>query len=494
MTTKKTKKEDSAKQKPKKAPATVQSAKADIEALGARFAEEIEGLTQRHQDLQASTAQDMEQLRTGLGKLERFAGDVGTRLEAMEKQVGSLRETVPQEARKAVQEAVQGAVRDAMDQAVKDMGQLRDGLARMEDRVQGCAARDDIAACRSSADQDVAQVQVELEAVRQSVAQCVSHEELAAHQGQISQDVGLLRTGLEKLNQGIEAYASQFQHTDQRLQDVAQQATAQQERVVALLNAVEAEPWNRQYAELDAKLQSGLTAFEDSLARIQQDAGQVNSNVQEAVAKLGELGAGASDEDRKQLDEIAQTLADVTQRLDALENNATVSAVPAVAHGTTQPQPVADSPGPVQVAAAKSEDVAGSTPTSAQEGLRKALLLWNGSCFTDPPAAVRLLSIALQYDPRNPELYNQRGLAHADAGEKDKAMADYGQALELDPSLSVVYHNRGLLAMKMNNKAQACDDFRSAAALGDDRAWNKARETGYCGGSLFKKLFRGVID
>jgi tetratricopeptide (TPR) repeat protein len=508
MTTKKTKKDDSAKQKPKKAPATVQSAKADIEALGARVSEEIQGLTQRHEDLQATTAQDMEQLRTGLGKLERFAGDVDARLEAMEKQVGSLREAVLQEVSTAIQDAVQTAVRDAMDQAAKDMGQVRDGLEKMEGRIQGCAARDDIAACRSSAEQDISQVRKELEAVRQSVENCVSREELSAHQGRMSEDVGMLRTGLEKLNHGIEEYAKQFQLTDQRLQDVAQHATAQQERVVALLNALEAEPWNSLHAELEAKLQHGLTALENSLNRIQQDAGQVNTNLQEAVDNLRKMETQAGEKYRTRLDEMAQALAGMSQRLDELEKRPGMPAVPSVAQDTSQPQSAADSPAPVPapvsvfgpasdsgpLPAAGSEDVAGSTPTSAQEGLHKALLLWNGSCFTQPAAAVRLLSIALQYDPRNPELYNQRGLAHADAGEKDKAMADYGQALELDPSLPAVYHNRGLLAMKMNNKAQACDDFRSAAALGDDRAWNKARETGYCGGSLFKKLFRGVID
>ncbi|HDQ41674.1 MAG TPA: hypothetical protein ENN39_11700 [Desulfonatronum sp.] len=131
---------------------------------------------------------------------------------------------------------------------------------------------------------------------------------------------------------------------------------------------------------------------------------------------------------------------------------------------------------------------------SAEYWLDQAKAFWSGQRYSDPQAALACLDKAAALEPANAQCFNERGLAKSDAGSLREAVADFTRAVELAPSMAAAYHNRGLVFAKMNLADRACRDFQQAASLGDDRAWRKACESGYCGGSFFKKFLRGIID
>ena len=53
--------------------------------------------------------------------------------------------------------------------------------------------------------------------------------------------------------------------------------------------------------------------------------------------------------------------------------------------------------------------------------------------------AIADFDAALRLDPHNAQAYNSRGHAHALRGEDDRAFADYAAALRLDPDLAKAY-------------------------------------------------------
>lgn len=132
--------------------------------------------------------------------------------------------------------------------------------------------------------------------------------------------------------------------------------------------------------------------------------------------------------------------------------------------------------------------------SAAGEWLDKARAYWSGRRYSDARQAMACLDKALALAPDDAHCLNERGLARADAGLLREALADFSRALEAAPHMAAAYHNRGLLYVKLNLAEKACADFQRAADLGDDRAWRKARESGYCGGSALRKLLRGIID
>jgi tetratricopeptide (TPR) repeat protein len=147
---------------------------------------------------------------------------------------------------------------------------------------------------------------------------------------------------------------------------------------------------------------------------------------------------------------------------------------------------------PVAVDMAKSDQA--EPQASAEHWLEAAKAFWSGRRYSNPQAAIAHLDKAAALEPANAQCFNERGLAKTDAGALRDALADFSRALELAPSMAAAYHNRGLVYMKMNLAEKACRDFQRAASLGDDRAWSRARESGYCGGSVFRKFLSGIID
>ena len=221
--------------------------------------------------------------------------------------------------------------------------------------------------------------------------------------------------------------------------------------------------------------------------------------LQDTIHKVSDLESKAVTQPAEPVD-LEPDLNAVKQRLSELEND--VKDVKAAVSAPLQKPAQEPAPAP---AAAESIPVGSSVvmvaqpaepadETRAEEWLRRARLLWNGQRFTNAAAAVDLLTKALNAAPANAEMFNERGLAQLDAGFPDRALSDFSRAIMLDAKLVSAFHNRGLLYMKMDNRDLACRDFRSAAALGDSRALKMAQETGYCGSSVLKKLFRGIID
>lgn len=163
---------------------------------------------------------------------------------------------------------------------------------------------------------------------------------------------------------------------------------------------------------------------------------------------------------------------------------AQAEAVPAA-----KPEPAQAEPAP----AARPEPAPAPEP-SAQEWLDQARTHWSGRRYSNPLAAVECLDKALAREPDHAECLNERGLARADAGHLEEALADFSRAIALAPGMTSAYHNRGMLHAQMHAPEKACQDFHRAASLGDDRALRKARAAGYCDGSPLKKFLHGIID
>jgi len=86
-------------------------------------------------------------------------------------------------------------------------------------------------------------------------------------------------------------------------------------------------------------------------------------------------------------------------------------------------------------------------------------------------AAIYLFNKAIELNPSNQYLYNDRGLCYVAVGEIDTAISDFSKAVELEPDFAKAYYNRGLAYFEQgkqnrtdpNDKAIA--DFNAAIGL-----------------------------
>ncbi|WP_052813252.1 hypothetical protein [Desulfonatronum thioautotrophicum] len=334
------------------------------------------------------------------------------------------------------------------------------------------------------------------------------------------QELEAVRTGLQQLEQTLKDFESRSNLNERQLQAVGEMAALAQQRLDKELAAVSERPWEAIREEVQNTIATGVQGVAELEASLRSQVSDLNALVENTVQRLVGLEnqlveqAAAAPVDREQeiialgqrldarlggLEEaigsgegrlvgVEQTQALLMNKFQELEE---VLSKHVQSHLPAQGAPSAAAD---EQATPVSGTGAAQSGKSAQDWLHKARLLWNGRSYTDPQTALDCLKQALEIEPENPELLNERGLALAGAGFPEKAIADFSRAILLDATLAASFHNRGLLYMKMDNKDLACRDFRSAAALGDSRALQMARETGYCGGSLFKKMFRGVID
>src|SRR5664279_5346915 len=88
----------------------------------------------------------------------------------------------------------------------------------------------------------------------------------------------------------------------------------------------------------------------------------------------------------------------------------------------------------------------------------------------EPPRLVSsgdMLSLgeAIKTDPDNPQAYNARGVALAQAGKTQDALADFNKAISLDPNYAQAYANRGLAYRQSKRLDQAMADYQRAIAL-----------------------------
>ncbi len=345
-----------------------------------------------------------------------------------------------------------------------------------------------------------------------------------AFQASNGQELEALKTGLGRLEQSLTDFGSRWNINEKQLQTLGEMAALAQQRLDKELAPLGSRPWEKVGEELQSALKASTQKITDLEKSLRKDLDDVKKMAQGAAQRAVDLESRMTEQaatlpvDREQdilalgsrLDArlnalesaLEERAANEDDRLAALEMEraALTDKLEELREAVQKPAPaptpeVSAASAPSEQAKDQSLPVVAATPeNNAQEWLHQARMLWNGQRYTDPQAAADCLTRALDIAPDNPELLNERGLALADAGFPEKAIADFSKAILQDASQASAFHNRGLLYMKMDKRDLACRDFRSAAALGDSRALRMAQETGYCGGSVFKKLFRGVID
>lgn len=79
--------------------------------------------------------------------------------------------------------------------------------------------------------------------------------------------------------------------------------------------------------------------------------------------------------------------------------------------------------------------------------------------------AVEMLTRAGGLDPKNPAIFNNRGIILARKNEIDPAIDDFTKALQLNPDDAVIFNNRGLAYRQKGDSERAMEDFNKALAL-----------------------------
>jgi tetratricopeptide (TPR) repeat protein len=75
------------------------------------------------------------------------------------------------------------------------------------------------------------------------------------------------------------------------------------------------------------------------------------------------------------------------------------------------------------------------------------------------------LSEAIKNNPNDPQAYNRRGAALAQAGKTEEALADFNKAIGLDANCSEAYANRGSIYRQTKRLDLAMDDYERAIVL-----------------------------
>ena len=73
---------------------------------------------------------------------------------------------------------------------------------------------------------------------------------------------------------------------------------------------------------------------------------------------------------------------------------------------------------------------------------------------------------AIELEPKNPDLWMLRGIAHADSGQHAKAVLDFTKATELDPDNPDLWIRRGIAHADSDQHAKAVLDYNKAIELG----------------------------
>ena len=69
-----------------------------------------------------------------------------------------------------------------------------------------------------------------------------------------------------------------------------------------------------------------------------------------------------------------------------------------------------------------------------------------------------------------------RGLAYADKGDYDHAIANFDQAIQLRPDLAEAYYYRGKAYTQKGEKEKAIADLKRFLELSDDPDWRQQVE------------------
>jgi tetratricopeptide (TPR) repeat protein len=87
------------------------------------------------------------------------------------------------------------------------------------------------------------------------------------------------------------------------------------------------------------------------------------------------------------------------------------------------------------------------------------------SYVTIPPLAMEDYNKAIELDPNYADAYYNRGLAHYDLKEYERAIEDYNKAIELDPNYVNAYYNRGLAYYYLMQYERAIEDYNKTIEL-----------------------------
>ena len=124
------------------------------------------------------------------------------------------------------------------------------------------------------------------------------------------------------------------------------------------------------------------------------------------------------------------------------------------------------------------------------------LLLKGNECKDqgDYDSAIEYYNKAIELDPSNAQVYNNRGLAWTKKRNYKKAIKDFGDSIKLNPELAITFSNRGMAWLKKGNSTRAFDNFSWAIEI--DPKCTEARKNQrdmterFDGGSFFAAFRR----
>ena len=76
-----------------------------------------------------------------------------------------------------------------------------------------------------------------------------------------------------------------------------------------------------------------------------------------------------------------------------------------------------------------------------------------------------IMAEAIVLDPRNVDIYVNRGLSYSKRGQSHKAIADFTKAINLVPKLALAYVDRGDVYYNLGDRQKATEDFIKASIL-----------------------------
>jgi len=96
----------------------------------------------------------------------------------------------------------------------------------------------------------------------------------------------------------------------------------------------------------------------------------------------------------------------------------------------------------------------------------------------DYTGAIIDFNSAIGLDPKNSDIYNNRGIAKKKLNDLKGAIDDYNKSLTLDPTNYRVYLNRGIAKFENGDEQGACSDFKIAQKNNIKEATNGIKQLG----------------
>ena len=87
-----------------------------------------------------------------------------------------------------------------------------------------------------------------------------------------------------------------------------------------------------------------------------------------------------------------------------------------------------------------------------------------------PGCNIEILDEAAKINPKNPVIFNYRGVAKAGNKQYVEALKDYNLSIKLKFDYASAYVNRAATKFASKDKHGACEDLKKADSLGDELA------------------------